>query len=126
MSRARRLSEIAKSNEPAFNGTYWWLADPSTNPQPGQPSASAAPAEELVPVAVSNASVNGKHAEPKPASSLQASPSHANGAAASASTPTAHPTADTSNSSGHLTSRLAGLKEKFLWLGRKSRSVPQE
>jgi hypothetical protein len=43
MSRARRLSEIAKANQPVFsstNGTQWWLADPSpkNDPDPAPPS----------------------------------------------------------------------------------------
>jgi hypothetical protein len=48
MSRARRLSEIAKANQPVFdstNGTQWWLADPTpkSDPQPIPPSADPEP-----------------------------------------------------------------------------------
>jgi hypothetical protein len=54
MSRARRLSEIAKANQPVFestNGSHWWLADPSAKSDP-QPSAPVVPHEQE-PVAVS-------------------------------------------------------------------------
>jgi hypothetical protein len=120
MSRASRLSEIAKSNEPAFNGTYWWLADAAANPQPAQAADPASPAEELVPVAAGHASavMNSQHSEPRPASKPQAAPLPAATAAA------LEPAAEPAHTSG-LGSRLGGLREKFLWLGRRSRSVPQ-
>jgi hypothetical protein len=52
MSRARRLLEIAKANEPAFSskdGAQWWLADSPVKVEPGapaEPSASADPVPE--------------------------------------------------------------------------------
>jgi hypothetical protein len=124
MSRASRLSEIAKSNEPAFNGTYWWLADPASNTQPAKVADPESHAEELVPVAATHASAqtNGQFAEPRLVNRPQAAQLPVSMATAQLPAPVAE-SAQTSNGLG---SRLGGLREKFLWLGRRSRSVPQE
>lgn len=58
MSRARRLSEIAKANQPVFsstNGTQWWLADPSSKPEPEPAPPPGTP--EPQPAAVAHAVV---------------------------------------------------------------------
>ena len=49
MSRARRLSEIAKSNEPAFSGNQWWLADPSAKSETPQSEPVAEPVAVAAP-----------------------------------------------------------------------------
>lgn len=71
MSRASRLAEIAKANQPAFSsesGNHWWLADASPKPEP----ESAAPAEVPVPVAAS-----ATLSEPTPAAVADSRANHA-------------------------------------------------
>jgi hypothetical protein len=122
MSRARRLSEIAKANEPVFDatGNQWWLADPSAQkdqPTPPQLDSSGFPEPEPVAVASSAialpiASLHGSSAMSAPAVPL-ASPVGARTQATIEVDPDQTPR--------DLPSRLSGLKEKFLWLGRKNR-----
>jgi hypothetical protein len=48
MLRARRLKQIAESNQPAFtstNGDHWWLADVPTRVEPVASVPSAKPVE---------------------------------------------------------------------------------
>jgi hypothetical protein len=121
MSRARRLSEIAKANEPVFDstGNQWWLADPSAKkeqPTVSQPESPAVPEPEPVAVAAS-------------AVALQSGNSHissSNGAApapvaAQAMRVQARAEEIPDPTTPDLPSRLSGFKERFLWLGRKNR-----
>lgn len=66
MSRARRLAEIAKANQPAFtseSGDHWWLADPSVKPEPAPLPPHI---EEPAPVAaVSAVALNGTAPAPQ-------------------------------------------------------------
>jgi hypothetical protein len=127
MSRARRLSEIAKSNEPAFTGNYWWLADPSAKTEPTAPEAPVAPVEppekELVPAGPAHvtASVNGHRPEPQTPSPSPVAPLPV--AAAPAPEPAS---AEPAQPATQLASRLGTLKDKLQWLGRKSRSASQD
>jgi hypothetical protein len=126
MSRARRLAEIAKANQPAFSGTQWWLADPSTGPDPAQPEAragsAASPQPERVAVAA-NAAVAQLSLVAAPAASSQEPASSAVHAAAPLIASEAATEDEPERNHSDLATRLIGLKEKFLWLGRKSRSV---
>jgi len=138
MSRARRLAEIAKANEPAFSGTQWWLADPSAKSDPDSPpappeppkAAEPVPAGVAVPAAETQAqlAVSEKqltiveaavpHAvEPSSVPFMATSPLNLSGQGTST---------EPGHSSGDLVTRLSGLKEKFLGLGRKSRAAQSE
>lgn len=129
MSRAqKRLAEIAKANEPAFSGPQWWLADPSvkSDPPPSAPvqqpasaPSHAAPAPEPVRVAESPLTIIEAPA-PKTVDSAPVAVAEAVTLAASA--PQAQPEAG----AGELVTRMSGLKERFLWLGRRSRTLRQE
>jgi hypothetical protein len=103
MSRASRLAEIAKANEPAFTGAHWWLADPSAKPDPVQQAApsvpSGTPAAELVSVAVHNVEAQVSIAEAAPVRAVEV------------------------ENPPILASKMTGFRERFLWLGRRSRGV---
>jgi hypothetical protein len=125
MSRASRLAEIAKANEPVFSGSHWWLADPSA--KPAEPQAPASPAEASEP--------EEKAAVPLFASSLASNGKSAVVAMSEQRIAQASVEADSvpmveeperiisERSSEDLPSRLSGLREKFLWLGRRNRQV---
>jgi hypothetical protein len=121
MSRARRLSEIAKANQPVFDstGNQWWLADASakkeqqTVPQPDSPEVP-----EPEPVAVAASAVASQNGNPHISSAhgavpapVAAQPVRIQAAAEETPDPI----------SPDLPSRLSGFKERFLWLGRKNR-----
>jgi len=119
MSRARRLAEIAKSNQPAFNGTYWWLADPSGAHLP-QPE----PHEELVPAAAGHAAASAiANPSESACADAHAAPVPPVSAAATVAAP---PRSQDNPSASGLPSKLSNLKEKFQWLGRRSRSAGPE
>jgi len=148
MSRARRLAEIAKANEPVFSGPHWWLADPSAKPEPAPPAAlpEPVPAPEPVraaaaaPAAGTQLTIIEVHAPealenaPQVASVSPVAAPLASGALASASAAVPAPLQPANGSKpetgpepernpAELAKRLGGLREKFLWLGRKSRGV---
>lgn len=123
MSRARRLSEIAKANQPVFDatGNQWWLADASAKkeePATPQPDSSGIPEPEPEPVAVASSAV-----------ALQNAILHSSSANGVATLPLLSPVARAQatveeapdGTPRDLPSRLSGLKERFLWLGRKNR-----
>ena len=123
MSRARRLAEIQKANQPAFSGTQWWLAEPAPKAsaaEAGSPSAEATTSvldsQEPVLAAVGAASHQAVAvAEQIPAAALRTVVPAA---------PVQEPEAvrDTERATD-LPSRVSSLKERFLWLGRKHRSI---
>jgi hypothetical protein len=123
MSRARRLSEIAKANEPVFDstGNQWWLADASakkeqqTIPQPDSP---AVPEPEPVAVAASASGVALQNGNPHISSANGAAPAPV---AAQAMRVQARAEEIPDPTTPDLPSRLSGFKERFLWLGRKNR-----
>ena len=84
MSRARRLSEIAKANQPVFsstNGTQWWLADPSSKTEPDPAPPSKIPDPEPAAVAHAAVAVQDAQLEGVPAQSPIPAPvvSHSSG-----------------------------------------------
>lgn len=116
MSRARRLAEIAKANEPAFTGAHWWLADPSAKPDPVQQAPASEPSgkpAELVGVAVHAAETAPVRSAEVASFSIQAS--HSDPEPVSATEPVQNPPI--------LASKMTGLREKFLWLGRRNRGA---
>lgn len=129
MSRSRRLAEIAKANETGFSGTQWWLEDTAEKNGPAQPAAAPEPVSEsqshqasavrgsqAQPNSVSLASAPVAVAEPVP---VVAAPVHRfESFAAAESAP-----ADASHEATQLVSKMNGLKERFLWLGRRSRTA---
>jgi hypothetical protein len=122
MSRARRLSEIAKANEPVFDstGNQWWLADPSAKKEQqtsSQPDSPAVPEPE--PVAVAASAVAMQIGNPHISSANGAVPP----APAAVQTVCVQAKAEENLDpiSRDLPSRLSGFKERFLWLGRKHR-----
>ena len=133
MSRARRLAEIAKANQPAFNsdnGTQWWLADPSAKKDPSQPDPMAPPEAEAKPAAEEPARVtvrttagqNGRVTDPRmtqpqPArNTVRVSTNHQEQLREA-------PAEQNPRTTGpQLASRFAGLKERFRALGRKGKS----
>jgi hypothetical protein len=126
MSRASRLAEIAKANQPAFSGAHWWLADPSVHHDPGpakaslDPAAAATPDRVAVEVtdAVAQLSAVGASASGSQNASLRpVATTHL------LSTSEAALKQEPEQSESHLATRLGGLKGKFLWLGRKSRAA---
>ena len=77
MSRARRLAEIAKANEPVFSGSHWWLADTSSKqetPSPDPAPTAAVEADEHSTVPVLAAAHAGKGNQPKVAMAEQNTP----------------------------------------------------
>ncbi len=131
MSRSRRLSEIAKANQPVFgsaNGTQWWLADPSSkgDPEPAPPSNDLEPqpaaiGQTAVAMQDSNAEIPvAPPSAPAPILLQQPEPqTPSNGSVA------AQPVGAVASepASPDLPSRLSSLKDRFLSLGRKSRTV---
>ena len=125
MSRARRLSEIAKANQPVFDssGDQWWLADPSAKKEQQtapQSLSSGTPEPEPEPVAVASLAIASQNGNPHISSSNGPAP---------APTPVAshavHVQATVEESLDpaprDLPSRLSGLRGRFLSLRRKSR-----
>jgi hypothetical protein len=152
MSRARRLSEIAKANQPVFsstNGTQWWLADPSSksDPQPALPMEEPEPQ----PVAARHAAValqDSKTESPAVQSSTEAvvlfEPPELKTASIhfpppELQTPSNHfPQAEPQGPSNgaiptesepaprDLATRLGSLRDRFLSLGRRNRGAEAE
>jgi hypothetical protein len=125
MSRASRLAEIAKANEPVFSGSHWWLADPSA--KAAEPPAPASPAEVVepeenaaVPLFAASHASNGKKAVVAISEQKIAQAGVEADSVPMVEEPeriiSEHTTED-------LPSRLSGLREKFLWLGRRNRQV---
>jgi hypothetical protein len=129
MSRASRLAEIAKANQPAFSGTHWWLADPAAGDDSEPASAASVPAAAAVSdrLAVTVAGAVAKlSAISAPSVSSQRTPSRPVLSGQLQNVSQAVVKDESEQNQGHLGSRLSGLKEKFLWLGRKSRAVHQD
>jgi hypothetical protein len=123
MSRARRLSEIAKANQPVFDstGNQWWLADPSAKKEQQaipQPDSPAAPEPEPEPIAVAASVVASQNGNPQIFSANAAAPTSF---APQAVRVQAKAEESSDPTSRDLPSRLSGFKERFLWLGRKHR-----
>ncbi len=135
MSRARRLSEIAKANQPVFsstNGSHWWLADPSPKGDPESAPPSKDPEPQPAPVGQIAVALQDSKSEnpavPLPAQATillqqpepvphQAEPQAPSNGAVSAQPEPA---------SRDLASRLSSLKDRFLWLGRRNRTAEPE
>jgi len=121
MSRARRLSEIAKANQPVFDssGNQWWLADPSAKKEQPAPQSNSSAAPEQEPVAVAAS-----------AFALQDGSPQASGTSGAAPAPhrlpvvSAEPLAEEvpNPEPRDLPSRLSGFKGRFLSRGRRNRS----
>lgn len=125
MSRARRISEIAKANQPVFDssGNQWWLADPSAKKEEQrapQSDCSGTPEPEPEPVAVASLAVALQNCNPHISSSNGTAP-----ASASVASHAVHVQATVEESPDSaprdLPSRLSGLKGRFLSLRRKNR-----
>jgi hypothetical protein len=125
MSRARRLAEIAKANEPAFSGSHWWLADPSARSENESASNSSNGARNgHVPVAVADGDARVAVATETAVLTSEAADSAAHTVEAQAPSKPAETEPEPTRPA--LATRLSSLKEKFLWLGRKSRSTSAE
>jgi hypothetical protein len=133
MSRARRLSEIAKSNAPIFSGAQWWLADAAEKPASGEP---AQPSKEE-PSAEAPATMAAQITSPEPAmeqaevlveavaARAPEAPAYAASAVAMEVSSEVAVAREREPESTDFASRMSSLREKFLWLGRRSRSVHQ-
>jgi|ERR1700722_1884742 hypothetical protein len=129
MSRSRRLAEIAKANETGFSGTQWWLEDTAEKNSPVQPAATPEPvsvAQSHQADAVRSAEAQHQSAHvssvqvalAEPARAVEAPAASVRLFASAESAPT-----DASHDATQLVSKMNGLKERFLWLGRRSRTA---
>ena len=152
MSRARKLSEIAKANQTVFsstNGTQWWLADPSAknDPEPAPPSEHPEPQ----PAVARQAIVAVQEPEAESPIVQSSAPVPVLSQVPEVETPTdffappeteapsdyfappelqepsngASP-AESEPVARDFASRLSSLKDRFLWLGRKNRTAEME
>ena len=144
-ARERKIAEIAKANEPVFSGDPWWLADGTPKKEPPKPEAPPLIVPEPQPVAVVSHFAEGQvavaetpevvfHPSVLPASvqMVAAQPAEPQ-IAAQISQHELVPHSDAASQPDQQTlapaevvARVSGLREKFLWLGRKKRFMPHE